>query len=566
MTYPIKHIVIIFKENHAFDTYFGTFPGVNGDATLPHAPNPPLSDHPHTHEAWLKRASGAARQQYHEKDIPLYFSLAKHFSLCDNYFTDVAGPSTPNHLMVIAADSPIINNPHKNDPTQPQPPYNLPSLPQQMETAGLSWKSYGSYAHQYITALQKSPNNVPSDQFVKDAAVGNLPAVSWVYGPIGFSEHPVENVTLGSQWTAQQIQAIIKGGLWNETAIFVTWDDWGGWYDHVTPPNIEKWTDGTEFRYGSRVGCLAISPYAKHAYISKVKHSHVSLVKFAETIFGLPSLNKRTDEADDMMDCFDFTQKPTPFPKTLLKTIEATTDQKADVPLFVPGAKIITPKAKLVYNGGQLLSSVEVFTIFWGNAWQQSPQSDFIDQLNKYFETILTSSLMDQLTEYNTKTTTIGHGKLTGSLTYTDSSPTAQTTDTDIQTFIQKLLTKKKIPDPTPNTLYFVYTPTGVTVEQGGQASCSMFCGYHNTINNTIFYAVMPYPDCSGCLGGLSPFDALTSVTSHELCEAITDPVPGTGWYDQKNGEIGDICAWRQKKVGQYTVQQEWSNKHKKCL
>ena len=90
------------------------------------------------------------------------------------------------------------------------------------------------------------------------------------------------------QWTVSQVNAIIQGGLWPQTAIFITWDDWGGWYDHVNPPEVEKWTDGTQFRYGTRVGCLVLSPYAKAGYISRTLHSHVSIVKFCETIFGLP--------------------------------------------------------------------------------------------------------------------------------------------------------------------------------------------------------------------------------------------------------------------------------------
>ena len=73
-------------------------------------------------------------------------------------------------------------------------------------------------------------------------------------------------------------------------------------------------------------------------------------------------------------------------------------------------------------------------------------------------------------------------------------------------------------------------------------------------------------PGCSGCTGGLALFDALTSTSSHELCEAITDPIPGQGWYDDVNGEIGDICAWTTRKLGPYTVQLEWSNQRKQCV
>ena len=109
--------------------------------------------------------------------------------------------------------------------------------------------------------------------------------------------------------------------------------------------------------------------------------------------------------------------------------------------------------------------------------------------------------------------------------------------------------------------------PPGVSVAQGGARSCQAFCGYHNDIAGRISYAVMPYPGCGGCTGGLSTLDALTSTSSHELCEAITDPVPGQGWYDDPgNAEIGDLCAWRTKDVAGSTVQLEWSNRANACV
>jgi phospholipase C len=145
-----------------------------------------------------------------------------------------------------------------------------------------------------------------------------------VYAPHDASEHPpdpsdvnplVGNVTHGMQWTVSQVNAIVQGGLWAKTAIFITWDDWGGWLDHVDPPEVEKWKDGTQFRYGSRVGCLVLSPYAKSGHISKTLHSHVSLLKFCETIFHLQAVNNRVTQADGMSDCFDFRRKPANPPK-----------------------------------------------------------------------------------------------------------------------------------------------------------------------------------------------------------------------------------------------------------
>ena len=126
------------------------------------------------------------------------------------------------------------------------------------------------------------------------------------------------------QWTVDRVNAIAKSKYWSNVAIFVTWDDWGGWYDHVEPKQVETWQGanppqdapyhGTQFRYGSRVPCLIISPYTKAGYLSKQFHSHVSIVKFCESNFRLSSLNKRDAGSDDMRDCFDFKQKPLPPP------------------------------------------------------------------------------------------------------------------------------------------------------------------------------------------------------------------------------------------------------------
>jgi phospholipase C len=317
-------VVLLIKENHTFDNYFGTFPGANG-MRLARSPNPPPLDPNHQHGAWLTRETTAARQQFVEADIPAYFAYARQFTLCDNYFTDVAGPSTPNHLMLIAAASPIIANPPHHHAPVSAPLFPLPSLPLALERAKLTWRNYGGYAFAMITELHTRPT-LASDQFAKDAAAGNLPTVAWVYAPHDASEHPpdppdrsnplIGNVTHGMQWTVNQVNAVVQGGLWPQTAIFITWDDWGGWYDHVTPPDVETWqADGTQFRYGSRVACLVLSPYAKQGYVSKMVHSHVSLLRFCEAQFGLAALNARDGNADDMADCCDFTQRPAPAPR-----------------------------------------------------------------------------------------------------------------------------------------------------------------------------------------------------------------------------------------------------------
>ncbi len=329
---PIEHVVIIVKENHSFDNYFGSFPGVNG-ANLPPAQDPPAGGDPrHDHAAWLERATHAVKLQYSEKDIPAYFSFARQFTLCDNYFTEVATQSEPNHLMLIAAASPIIDNASTNRTYQPQEPFKIQTLPKALEKAKLTWATYGDPSFSYfekIEELKGSPNILPWTRFDVDVAAGKLPNVSWIYAPgspVELSDHPLyaknagqQTVKLGSQWTSERVHKLGQSKLWGTSVIFITWDDWGGWYDHVDPPLKDKWTGGgpakgpsytnTQFSYGTRVGCLVISPYSKRA-IATAFHSHVSVVKFCEVTFGLKPLNARDQASDDMSDSFDFKQKP----------------------------------------------------------------------------------------------------------------------------------------------------------------------------------------------------------------------------------------------------------------
>jgi hypothetical protein len=227
--------------------------------------------------------------------------------------------------------------------------------------------------------------------------------------------------------------------------------------------------------------------------------------------------------------------------------------------------------AHLTYNGGTLLENVEVYTIFWGNNWSADPDMQLLQKkINQFFTEILVSDLIDQLSEYNVKDKySIGHGKLIGTSVIVPAAPQPGSSidDSTIRSALQQWISEASLPGPTPNTLYFIYLDIQVQVTMDGESSCINFCGYHDGINNTIYYAVMPYPSCDGCLGGQQVIDALTGTSSHELCEAITDPVPPAGWYDTPNNmEIGDICAWTFKTVVGYNVQKEWSNAAKACI
>ena len=244
------------------------------------------------------------------------------------------------------------------------------------------------------------------------------------------------------------------------------------------------------------------------------------------------------------------------------------------VPLYLPSrlvrplvAVAPAPPPHLTYRGGPLLTAVEVFTVYWGTGWQSQPLADTAGRLDAFFDSVLPGAVVDQLAEYSVAGQQIGHGRRVGRAVVATPQPGAVVTDAEIQDMLQQHLDNDPaFPAVGPNSLYFVYLPPGTAVVAGGTRSCQGFCGYHDVFDGNVFYAVLPYPGCQGCTGTLAVFDALTSVSSHELCEAITDPVPGQGWYDDVNGEIGDICAWQTRVVDGYTVQLEWSNSSGSCI
>ena len=254
-----------------------------------------------------------------------------------------------------------------------------------------------------------------------------------------------------------------------------------------------------------------------------------------------------------------------PRPTVSIDELADAAAEPSDSELFDGHAPAVATKPRLVYGGGPLLTRVQVFTVFWGKKWSADPGAGIATKVNDFFKAVLASPLIDQLAEYNVSGKAIHHGSLIGSKVITANAPSGSVTDTTIRSRLKKWISAHSVPPATANTLYFIYLDPGVVSIMGGSKSCSSYCGYHDAAGK-VYYAVMPYPNCSGCLGGLSAFDALTGTSSHELCEAITDPVPGSSWYDNDNGEIGDICAWHFKKVAGYTVQLEWSNAHNKCV
>lgn len=284
-----------------------------------------------------------AYSQLVESDISNYFAYAKNFVLADNMFSSLHGPSLPNHLYTIAATSAgNISTPTQqgsdwswgcdsNDPTMTVemmdaegnitnqfPCFDFSTLADVLDSGGVSWKyyapSYGERGYQYsvynnirhIRYGSDWNNVVPTGQFVTDASTGNLPAVTWLVGPGYANEHPPHSTCYGENWTVRQVSAIMQGPDWASTAIFLVWDDFGGFYDHVVPPHADM------YGLGPRVPLLIISPYAMRGYISHTQYEFSGVLRFIEETFGVPNLGNRDVTANDMMDSFDFKQTPNP--------------------------------------------------------------------------------------------------------------------------------------------------------------------------------------------------------------------------------------------------------------
>jgi phospholipase C len=191
-------------------------------------------------------------------------------------------------------------------------------LPDLLDTRGISWRYYTSSAGSIWTApnailhLSCGPdwtNNMTLNQtlVLKHIAQGDLPAVTWVIPSGQASDHPGPNDGSGPSWVASIVNAVGNSPYWSNTAILITWDDWGGWYDHVAPPIINS------YEYGFRVPLIVVSRYSKSGYISHVQHDFGSILKFIESNFGLPSLGYADAKADDLSDCFNFNQMPLTF-------------------------------------------------------------------------------------------------------------------------------------------------------------------------------------------------------------------------------------------------------------
>lgn len=286
-----------------------------------------------------------------------YFELARTYTFADRMFQTNQGPSFPAHQFIIsgtsaptadsdlfAAENPFrqsgpppgsnfnvsgctaktgvtvyMIDPAGNETQTMRPCFDHPILSDLLDIKDISWRYYG--VSDFWSSLWDGPNAIshvrfgpdwnnviPYDtQIFKDIANHQLPAISWVIPTGQASDHASVTDGSGPSWVASVVNAIGDSEYWSSTAIFITWDDWGGWYDHVPPPIYNS------YEYGFRVPLIVVSPYAKPGYVSHEMHDFGSILKFIESNFDLPSLGYADSRADDLSDCFDFSQVPLKF-------------------------------------------------------------------------------------------------------------------------------------------------------------------------------------------------------------------------------------------------------------
>ncbi|MCI4347417.1 MAG: alkaline phosphatase family protein [Thermoplasmata archaeon] len=327
----VRHVVEIMMENHAFDNFFGTFPGASGlppNTSLPDGmggrvrpywiPGNATPDLPHDlgselvdldHGAMDGFVEAMARFNasipdtpmgyYNDSQIGGYWTLASQFVLCDRYFAPVLGPSNPNRLYAIAGDSGGVTS-----DAWPAGGVRIQTLFDELSLYGVSWRYYYQPSTflpipLHVAPLSFSPTEtakiVPLAGLVADIQAGALPAVTFVDpSATQYSGHPPQDVRWSVNWSLSIIGAIELSPLWASTAIFLTWDEGGGFYDHVRPPSIDALGDGF------RVPMLVISPFTAHGGIVSTVFDHTSVLKFVDENWGLPYLNSRVAGANSI--------------------------------------------------------------------------------------------------------------------------------------------------------------------------------------------------------------------------------------------------------------------------
>jgi phospholipase C len=199
-----------------------------------------------------------------------------------------------------------------------RPCFDIPTIEDRLREAGIPWSYYSATSTQpgYVWSAFSSIKPVfygnawkrhvfPVDQVTRDIGAGSLASVSWIMPRFQLSDHPGSNFCYGENWATQVINTLMKSPSWKSTAVFLTWDEWGGFYDHVKPPTVDH------FGYGFRVPLIVLSPYAKQGYVDHRTGEFDSMLKFIEDNWGLVPLTSRDANAPSLANAFDFSQTPT---------------------------------------------------------------------------------------------------------------------------------------------------------------------------------------------------------------------------------------------------------------
>ena len=390
--HKIKHVIVIMQENRSFDAYFGHFPGAVGIPKGTCVPDPvnggcvkPSVDHkdsnsggPHMNANALAdvdngRMDGFVGQAelrckgnppcptdvmgFHTaSDIPNYWAYAKNFVLADNFFESDHSWSLPAHLYMVSAWSanckkpgnPMscvgTDSPRDRSPVHPRP-FGWTDLTWLLNRDHVSWGYFldGGAGAGGVPAIWnplpgfrdvhqdgQAGDVQPLSAFTSEATSGHLPAVSWIVPKPADSEHPPALVSRGQAYVTKLINAVMHGKDWDSSAIFLAWDDWGGFYDNVVPPHKDT------LGYGMRVPAIIISPFARRGFIDNAQSSSDSFLKFIEDDFLHGArLNPMTDGRPDprtvvrenlttnLLQAFNFNQKPRP--PLILNPCPATT-------------------------------------------------------------------------------------------------------------------------------------------------------------------------------------------------------------------------------------------------
>ncbi len=351
VTGPIQHVIVVIQSGHSFDNYFGTRPGVDGiPATIrePVAPgsNSVIAPYHLSSEqerdglrdtliATKKAVDGGkmdgfvsaqpntaigsvAMGHYDRSDLPYYWDLADRFTLFDHFFASSQAGSFPNRLVAVSGqtDNIVSNKTLGGGVVIPGG-----TVFDQLNAHHLSWKFYAQGykagvqpSKAQITrnpllvmpAFQHDPRLVDASQYFVDLDKGQLPEVSYVTAATTDSERSPQDPAQGEAFVRSLVNALMQSSEWSHTALLLTYDDSGGWYDHVEPPGVAGTT------LGVRVPTLLISPYAKPGYVDSTTTDSASIPGFIDDVFKLPAITPAVNEVGSVMSAVDTSQRPNP--------------------------------------------------------------------------------------------------------------------------------------------------------------------------------------------------------------------------------------------------------------